>query len=63
MLTVKNPTSRDKAVRASGGLVTIHRGKTVEMEVSWSRDEIARYEAAGLIIAEVKKAAPKAVKE
>ena len=60
MLTVSNPTSRDKAVRANGGLVTIHRGKSVDLNETWSADDIARYEAAGLVIAESKKPKPKA---
>lgn len=48
-VTVENPTSRTKAVRAAGGLRSIPPGGIITVEVEWSDAERARYEAAGLV--------------
>lgn len=55
MMKVKNPTSKGKAVRHAGGLEVITSGKTRTFEnVDWSEEDVARYEAAGLVLTEVK---------
>ena len=49
MMKVKNPTAKSKAVRDKGGLVVIKPGKTVTITgKGLSKDDVARYEAAGL---------------
>ena len=53
-VTVENPTTTAKAVRAAGGLPVIFPGDRIVVNVDWSDAEHERYAAAGLVISEVK---------
>lgn len=60
---IENPTGDDKAVRAAGGLVVVPAGDVIEVREDWSRAEVARYEAAGLVASKpAAKKPPKAPK-
>ena len=53
-MIVENPTPRAKAVRIAGGHVIVEPGKTVTLDNSLSDDDVARYEAVGLLFAAAK---------
>jgi len=53
-VTVENPTSKKKAVRVPGDLHVILPGKKASLDVDWSGDQRAKYEAAGLVIKDAK---------
>lgn len=56
MVSVKNPTTKTKAVRIAGGHQTIAPGKSEKVDVVFDDVEKARYEKAGLAFSEIKAA-------